>query len=238
MISVILTGHKESKNSFFWENLEALKNLPYCQVIVVLEEHDPETFQKVKSYGTIELYSIQSNNRAKRINHGIDKAAHSKIIILHPRSFLSPKAYNAIENLNQDIAWGAFTHRFDEEHPILKFTSFYSNQVRLKYGKIAYLDHCFFINRDHIPDELLKVPEADIFEDTLYSRQLSQVSVPKLFEFDSVTSSIRFKKNGILFQVLMNQCLKVGFHLGLSDQTMNKIYEKGLSLNSKYQKKD
>ena len=35
-------------------------------------------------------------------------------------------------------------------------------------------------------------------------------------------------------QAMMNQVLKLGYMLGVSDKVMNRVYEKGLNLNSKY----
>ena len=55
----------------------------------------------------------------------------------------------------------------------------------------------------------------------------------QLLPFISTTSAIRFTKNGLWTQALMNQILKLGFHIGVPHDTMNKIYERGLNLNSK-----
>ena len=78
------------------------------------------------------------------------------------------------------------------------------------------------------------IPDVDIFEDTLLSQKLQAFGDLQILPFNSMTSSIRFKKNGLLKQSLMNQWLKIAFMFNLSLENMNKIYEKGLALNSKY----
>jgi hypothetical protein len=80
------------------------------------------------------------------------------------------------------------------------------------------------------------IPDVDIFEDTELSIRLSKVSKPKLIPIKVTTSAIRFSKNGLWKQSLMNQSLKAAYHLGIDPKKMNSLYEKGLSLNSKYEK--
>ncbi|MCB0355773.1 MAG: hypothetical protein KDD40_02140, partial [Bdellovibrionales bacterium] len=131
--------------------------------------------------------------------------------------------------------WGAFTHKFDLEHPLLNFTSWYSNHVRGDGQGIYYLDHCLFFNKYLLADnDKQPVPEVAIFEDTEFCKKLLKKSQPQRINFLATTSSVRFQKNGMFYQSMLNQMLKVGYQLKMSDDFMNRLYEKGLSLNSKY----
>ena len=42
---------------------------------------------------------------------------------------------------------------------------------------------------------------------------------------------MRYQRNGVWRQALMNQALKIGYGLGLPNRWMNRLYEKGLGLN-------
>lgn len=78
-----------------------------------------------------------------------------------------------------------------------------------------------------------KIPNVDIFEDTEISYILRRHAKPKILNFESKTSSVRFQKNGFIKQSIINQYLKVLYHLKFSKKKMNRLYEKGLDLNKK-----
>lgn len=239
MLSVIISTSDELSNSIFWETLSFLNDRSDIQSIVIINQKQcRETFEKIiKQYPNIVVEHSNSNNRAARLNEGLAKSKHDLILYQHPRTYLEPDAYDYILNFGNKIHWGAFEHQFDFSHPVLQFTSWYSNNIRLKRGLIAYLDHCIFINKKFYDIKEITIPEVDIFEDTILSQQLSKKHPPTTLPHKATTSSIRFKKNGVFRQSLLNQALKLGFYLGIDHQKMNKLYEKGLSLNSKYTKK-
>lgn len=202
-------------------------------------------------------------SRAHRLNLGIKQSKGKVILLHHPRSVIEPEGILELvknsDKIFQENSWGGFTHRFDEwgrNSLALRFTSWYSNYVRGR--NVVYLDHCIWMSRDLVVKDKLKlqilnenlpenkdegedachpfVPEIDIFEDTALSRKLISLSnsQPKILRHYSTTSSVRFKNNGIVQQVFMNQVLKFGYFLGISPRWMNQFYEKGLNLNQVY----
>ncbi|NJM09788.1 MAG: hypothetical protein HC883_02520 [Bdellovibrionaceae bacterium] len=56
---------------------------------------------------------------------------------------------------------------------------------------------------------------------------------PRLLDSTITTSAVRFQRNGIFRQALMNQVLKFMFILGASETWMARVYERGLGLNNK-----
>lgn len=209
MLSVIIPTAHEAETDFFKNSVSSLSKFKNIEVICIDKS--------------------EAITRAERLNLGFEKSKGSMILFYHPRSFVDPKGIQYLIDHCDRIMWGAFTHQFDHNHPLLKFTSWYSNKVRGKLGGIFYLDHCIFFHRS-----LWKktIPAVEIFEDTLLSRQLKELQRPILLPFASTTSALRFTKNGFWRQAVLNQIMKIGFHLNISHQTMNKIYENGLNLNS------
>ena len=206
--------------------------------IVIPSSYESETslFQKatdtLSKYKNVELICIDKSaavTRAERLNIGFDKAKGSMILYYHPRSYVDPKGIEYLIEHCEKVMWGAFTHQFDHAHPLLKFTSWYSNKIRGQGRSIFYLDHCIFFHRSLRKKPL---PLVEIFEDTLLSCQLKDQQRPLLLPFTSTTSAVRFRKNGFWKQAFLNQILKIGFYLKVSDQTMNSIYEKNLDLNA------
>jgi hypothetical protein len=170
----------------------------------------------------------ESALRAQRLNIGVARASGSMLLLHHPRSCIDPAGIEYLLSHQNRAFWGGFTQRFDWDHPLLRFTSWYSNRVRVQHRGIIYLDHCIFLHRSLWQNE---IPFVDIFEDTILSQQLRSLLRPELLPFSSITSAIRFQRNGVYRQALLNQLLKLGFFLQLPAPWMNKIYEKGLDLN-------
>lgn len=238
MLSIIISATDEIQNHFFWETLNRIGILEDVECLIPMDKLKySKTYERIqREFGWVKIIETQANSRASRLNIGVQQAKGPHILYQHPRSTLEPDAYVFLQKQVSEIAWGAFEHQFNFSHPILAFTSWYSNNVRFKMSKIAYLDHCIFINKDFFEISDILLPNVDIFEDTILSQQLAAKHAPQLLPYTCVTSAIRFSKNGIYRQSLLNQLLKIGHKLGLSDQLMNQIYEKGLSLNSDYRK--
>lgn len=177
------------------------------------------------------LLNLENSTRAARLNLGIKHAKNRQVLLHHPRSILSDQGINFLVNNREKIAWGAFTHQFDNPHYFLKFISWYSNNIRVKKKNIVYLDHCILIDKKYLTQE---IPDIAIFEDTALSEILaSQGLSAKLLPFAATTSAIRFLNRGIYKQFFMNQFLKLLYSINFDANKMNKIYEKNLDLNQK-----
>lgn len=235
MISVVIPTFNEQKNGRLEVILKSLNNLNSLEIICVNKPGAVSTKNLFEKFD-VKVIESEKNSRAARLNLGIKAAKYDMILLHHPRSVLDRKGVEKLLSLADDKIWGAFTHCFDDPHLLLKFTSWYSNKIRGKVKKIFYLDHCIFFHRQLLPNGQL-IPEVDIFEDTKFCEILNQQMPPILLSNISMTSAIRFKENGYLKQSILNQILKLGYHLNLSDKLMNAIYEKGLYLNSTYKDK-
>ena len=178
--------------------------------------------------------SCPHTSRAERLQMGIEKTHAPMILFHHPRSHLSLKALKALEQIAHENrqCWGGFYHEFDSKHLLLKYTSWYANHIRSRRN-ILYLDHCLFSHRS-LMEKIGGFPLYDIFEDTHLCLKLRKLSPAVLLAFTAQTSSIRYQKNGLFFQTLMNMALKGGHYLGIEDKKMNRFYERGLELNQKY----
>ncbi len=191
-------------------------------------------FNSLQDVEVIYVNRSEAITRAERLNIGFYRSHGTMVLFYHPRSYVSPEGLKYLSTISEQKIWGAFTHQFDERHWLLDFTSWYSNHVRPKKSGVIYLDHCIFFHRSLF---LQDIPLVDIFEDTLLTKSLSKQQKPIILPFHSTTSAVRFKANGIYRQAFYNQILKLGHHLGLPHDKMNRFYEKGLGLNSTYNKK-
>ena len=228
MISAILTSFNELSNSIFWDNYSRLRER--TQLIVVDGGSQDGTLGRLRDLGA-DVHVLAGSPRARRYNRGLRQARGEIVLLVHPRTLVGLEALEALRALEGRTVWGAFTHRFDDDHPLLRFTSWYSNRVRGAGRGIFYLDHGLFLSRDLCAQA--EFPDVELFEDTHFCRRLRRVQRPLLLPVRTTTSAIRFRRNGMLRQILLNQTLKLLFHLGVSDAWMNRIYERGLALNKK-----
>jgi len=230
-ISIIIPIHNDFSNGKIREQLEILKDQSDIEVIYIDGGSTDGSLEYLSNF-KVKLISLKDSNRAERIKRGIEESSSEFLLIHHPRSVLERQGLVALKKIHKNKVWGGFTHKFDSNHYLLSFTSWYSNQVRTKIRGILYLDHCIFFHKELIGD-YSALPTIEIFEDTLLSELLLKKSHPILIPFVSVTSAIRFNRNGIWKQAILNQVMKVCWFLKISPTNMNKIYEKGLELNSK-----
>ena len=230
-LSVIFSTFNEQSNHFYTKSLEKLSRYKNIEVIVVDKKSSDKTKEIALTYGH-QVIDSDSNARGKRLDEGFQKSRGQMILFHHPRSYISSTALDILLN-NDELLWGGLTHQFDKKSPLLHFTSWYSNNVRGDIREIFYLDHCIYAKRELL-EKIGGFPHDEIFEDTEASLRLREIAPSKRIHAISKTSSIRFEKNGRLRQALLNQVMKLCYLLGLDQRRMNKIYEFGLNLNSKY----
>ncbi|NJM09787.1 MAG: glycosyltransferase [Bdellovibrionaceae bacterium] len=167
MISAILSSFNEADNPVFWSNLNLLNGR--AQILVVDGGSQDGTLVRLEQL-KLESTILPGSSRAQRYNHAIEKAKGNLILLVHPRSQLSPQSLDELERVEPRNIWGAFRHSFDRDHPLLRFTSWYSNEVRGKRRSIFYLDHCLFFSADLRAH--CRFPEVLLFEDTYFCNQL------------------------------------------------------------------
>jgi glycosyltransferase involved in cell wall biosynthesis len=232
MLSIVIPTLNENKTGYLHYILQSYKALKDVELICVDGGSVDDTLSIIADAGVI-LIKTNIASRAGRLNIGIEQARSVMVLLHHPRSIIDTEGLVMLSKKSDQLTWGAFTHRFSLQHPLLKFTSWYSNYIRGDKRGIYYLDHCIFAKKQLLLDVGM-LPDIDIFEDTeLCLRLKSKVKGIRL-PFISETSAIRFQVNGILTQVLTNQCMKWLYYFKRSDKKMNEIYEKGIQLNTRY----
>lgn len=232
MLSIVLPTFNESRGGYLPRILQNLAKLSDAEVIVVDGGSVDDSLQLIEQ-SVVKLIQLPNSTRAARLNKGIEASNGEVILLHHPRSIVGSNALKRIYETcsGNNEAWGGLTHKFDAEHPLLKFTSWYSNRIRCDRRGIVYLDHCIFFNRALVVDGPL-IPDVPIFEDTELSKLLRKKSRPVRLMEVAETSAIRFQQNGMLKQAVLNQLLKIAYYLKLPRTRMNNTYEKGLDLNN------
>lgn len=232
MLTAVFSSFNETQNVYFWANLELLKSQGNIEIIICDGGSEDGTIERVGK--SVKIEALPNSSRAERYNRGLDFASGSIILLVHPRSLLPKDGIEFLMNHHAETEWGAFSHSFDVAHPVFRFTSWYSNVIRGSFRGIFYLDHCLYLSADLA--KIIRFRSVYLFEDTYFSLEARRFRHPKLLTHKVQTSAVRFQKNGILRQALLNQTLKVLFLLGCSDEFMQRVYERGLNLNHSQKK--
>ena len=224
----IFSTYNETENSYFWKNLDLLTIRQHSFIVVDGGSTDG-TMKKLVDRGITPLVCPWTT-RGQRYDYGIKHSTARDLIFVHPRTLLPEPSISQAEVLPLTHDWGAFTHSFDTQHVLLQFTSWWSNRVRGDLRGIYYLDHILWARRS----VLMKAqgfPHAAIFEDTIFCKNLLAFGKPIRLEVITVTSAVRFKRNGLVIQILKNQLAKFKYYFGLNIDEINSHYESGLELN-------
>jgi hypothetical protein len=219
--------YNEEHNPYFWKNLELLQ--AHKQLFIVIDGGSSDATQEWLKSSRVLFMELPESTRGSRFNEALKVSFTDIVVFVHPRSLLRLEHIHELRNFHGPQDWGAFTHRFDHDHPLLRFTSWWSNCVRGDIRGIFYLDHILWAKRARVTS----FPTSPIFEDTLFSLQMLKRSRPHRLRTPSVTSAQRFLRNGICKQILLNQKMKLDFHRGQELSRMDQEYEQGLGLNRK-----
>lgn len=234
LLSIVIPTLNESKTGYLAKILSAYNVIPNIEVICVDGGSTDDTVSLIEQFNA-ELIATDISSRAGRLNEGIKQAKFDMVLLHHPRSLMDIEGIKALSKQAAEIPWGAFTHQFDIQHPLLSFTSWYSNRIRGDKRGIYYLDHCLFAQKQLLLDVGL-FPLIDIFEDTEICLKLNEKAKPVRLPYISQTSAVRFQTNGIYSQALKNQYMKCCYYFSGADKKMNARYEKGIELNTQYRK--
>lgn len=227
-ISVILSCFNERDNPYFSKIIQQF-NSPNYDLIVVDGGSTDGTVEWLKTY-QIRPIILPHSTRGARLNHGIERANSDSILLQHPRSLIDAQGLEYLAQHASGLDWAVFTHRFDHNHMLLKYISWYSNKVRVERKHITYLDHCIFLKRALLTKP---IPDIAIFEDTALSYILQQHAKPIRLPHYATTSAIRFLDRGVFRQFLTNQWVKCLYHAKINPKKINAIYEKRMNLNQK-----
>ncbi len=235
MVSILLPCVQELRHGYLPRILHNLTNQAgNWEIVAAVSPSTDGTAELLATYPQVRVLPCGARNRAQRLNVALAASTGAYVLLHHPATLLPEKtAIAEVERLLTHHVWGAFRHRFDADHWLLAFTSWYANEVRFRRG-IVYFDHGVFVRREALV-QVGGVPDLDIFEDTALSDRLRRLGFPTQSPLTVVTSARRFQRRGIYQQALLNQALKLCYHLRVDPQVLNRWYEQSFPINVQYE---
>lgn len=181
-----------------------------------------------KTIAVVEQYPVKiiksAKGRARQMNKGASQANGDILIFLHadclPEEGFLETITRAIDN---DYIGGCLTHTIDSDSLIYRWIEA-SGNIRARISKVFYGDQCIFVRKD-IFERLGAYDEVELFEDVIFSRKLKKEGLVAIFDKKVLTSSRRWKKQGLAKVTLINWIIGIAFMFGVSTERLRTLYE-------------
>ncbi len=225
-ISVIVPVFQEAKTiNAFLESVQAVFPAPEHELIMVDGSPEGDTFAAV---ALSRVKTIRSGRgRARQMNRGAAIAKKDILLFLHADTLLPGDAPKLIKNVfyaDKDLVGGAFSLGIDDDRIPMKIIEFSAN-LRSWITRVPYGDQSIFLRKDYF-ERMGGFREIPIMEDLeLMTRIRKQGGRIHILKQKSVTSSRRWKKEGIVICTLRNWLIRLLYHLGVSADRLAALYK-------------
>jgi rSAM/selenodomain-associated transferase 2 len=225
-ISVIVPVFRETKTiNPFLKTLQAVFPAPAHEIIVVDGSPAGDTLAAVALPQVKTIHS--GKGRAMQMNHGAAMAGGEILLFLHADTRLPENAPELITNQlsrDRDLVGGAFSLGIDDERISLKVIEWSAN-LRSRLTRVPYGDQSIFLRKAYF-DRVGGFMEIPIMEDLeLMTRIRKKGGKIHILKQKSVTSSRRWKKEGIAACTLRNWLIRLLYHLGIPADRLAALYK-------------
>jgi rSAM/selenodomain-associated transferase 2 len=167
--------------------------------------------------------------RAQQLNAGARAAVGEILLFLHADTQLPDRFDEYVRQTlaSPNVVAGAFRLRIDGPRPAFRLIEWAVN-LRSRYLQMPYGDQAIFLRTDTF-HQLGGFPELPIMEDFELVRRLRRLGKIAIVAAPATTSARRWEQLGPWRTTLINQQVILGYHLGVSPQTLSRWYAHELS---------
>ena len=166
--------------------------------------------------------------RARQMNAGARAACGEILYFIHADTYPPPDFTACILNAcREGYQAGSFRHSFDDEHSILKLTSWIVNHVpRIRFGdQSLFVVKSAFTAMDGFDESLI------IMEDVDFTIRLRHQFYFQILDCVVITSARKFRENGELRLLLIFSLIYILYELRLPQPTLLGIYRRLIRQN-------
>lgn len=222
-ISIIIPTYNEA--DFLEATLNSIQNGENIEVIVVDNSSTDLTIPIATDYHAITI--VFPDSRSVRLNEASKHSSGDILLFLHADTIL-PKGFDTdIRRIlsNATIVSGAFSIRVNSTRLGMRIIEKLNN-LRSKLFHLPYGDQAIFIRKSTF-EAVGGFPEIAIMEDFAFMRMLARKKYAITILSSHVTTSARrWDKLGIIRTTMLNQIMIVLYYLGVSTDTLARLYRK------------
>ena len=162
--------------------------------------------------------------RGRQMNAGAAGGRGDVLLFLHADTELPPAYRDEIERALSDrgACWGRFDLRFDEGGPLLRLIAWLITR-RSRAFRSATGDQAIFVRREDF-EAAGGYREAHLFEDVDLVRRIRGRGAMAIPDSSVVTSSRRWRREGVLRTTLRMWSLKSLYLAGVPAKTLERFY--------------
>lgn len=194
------------------------------ELIIVDGHSDDDTYKLVQGYADRLIQARRG--RALQMNAGARVASGDILLFLHADTQLPSRALEAITGkISDGHHWGRFDVHLADAHFMFRIIERLMN-LRSCITGIATGDQAIFVRRDTF-ETIDGYPELPLMEDIELSKRLRGIGWPACVKQKVITSSRRWRQNGIGRTILLMWRLRLAYFFGVSAERLAKQYRHG-----------
>ncbi|MDP2090446.1 MAG: glycosyltransferase [Candidatus Gracilibacteria bacterium] len=226
-ISIIIPAYYDENITI--KNVKDLINITKNIELIIVYKGNRFSYLKEK----IDIFDIDIklieflgvSTRSKLMNLGAKNTNGDILLFLHNDTIL-PKSYHEILS-NLDITkynYGGFYKQFLPNNLLLEINSFITN-IRVKYFGSLLGDNSIFVTRE-LFFKIGGFPEISLMEDVEISKKLNKSGKIFIIKNKTITSSVKFLKNGTTKTLIFMLYLRILYKLGVKTELIKEKYSR------------
>ena len=220
MISIVIPVLNEaSKIVRFLQHLQPFREAGHELILVDGGSHDgtPELAEDL-----VDQLVLTDAGRAHQMNQGAALAKGDLLLFQHVDTWLPDKAVTLLASLEGESVWGRFDVRLTPGHWMFPVIAHLMN-YRSRLTGIATGDQSIFVSRELFV-RVGGFPAQRLMEDVELSGRLKRYADPLCLREKVLTSSRRWRHQGVWKTIFLMWRLRLAYFLGRSPEQLAAIY--------------
>ncbi|GIW40017.1 MAG: glycosyl transferase [Candidatus Binatia bacterium] len=204
------------------ETLRSARQPGVAEILVVDGGSHDRTVERAAPLADRVLFSPRG--RAVQMNAGARVARGDVLLFLHADTRLPPRYPEAVFSALADerVCGGRFDLRLEPSSPLLALTATLIN-LRSRATRVATGDQALFVRRS-VFEALGGYPEWPLMEDLALSRAMKRAGRIACLRAKVVTSSRRWRTQGVLRTIVRMWTLRLLFYAGVPPERLARHY--------------